>query len=136
MLRSLQKQAQTTRKNDLVLRSAAAVATTCPSQQHQQQKRCINSDSTSKTTTRDKDWIPNVSLDTRLVHEKISPCKATGAILTPLYLSTTFVQDSVETYLDKGYSYSRTNNPTVKVLEEKVASIENGFGAICVGTGS
>mmetsp|Transcript_127627 Transcript_127627/g.190275 ORF Transcript_127627/g.190275 Transcript_127627/m.190275 type:complete len:433 (-) Transcript_127627:115-1413(-) len=83
----------------------------------------------------DDNWIPDVSLDTEIVHGGVTPCDATGAILTPVYLSTTFVQESVDKYLDKGYSYSRTNNPTVKVLEEKVARIENGYDAICVGTG-
>ncbi|CAE7593061.1 metB, partial [Symbiodinium sp. CCMP2456] len=34
--------------------------------------------------------------------------------------------ESVEKYLDKGYSYSRTNNPTVTALEEKLAKVENG----------
>ena len=71
-----------------------------------------------------------------MLRPKISaPCEKTGAILTPVYLSTTFVQDSVDTYLDKGFSYSRTANPTVSMLEEKVAKIENGYGSICVGTG-
>uniref|UniRef100_A0A7S2XKK8 plant cystathionine gamma-synthase n=1 Tax=Attheya septentrionalis TaxID=420275 RepID=A0A7S2XKK8_9STRA len=82
-----------------------------------------------------KEWIPDVSLDTTLVHGPVKPCEKTGAILTPVYLSTTFVQDSVEEYLAKGYSYSRTNNPTVTMLEEKVAAIENGHGSIAVGTG-
>jgi len=61
--------------------------------------------------------------------------KKTGAILTPTYMSTTYVQESVDKYLESGFSYSRTNNPTVKVLEEKVAKIENGYDSICVGTG-
>ncbi|CAB9502443.1 Cystathionine gamma [Seminavis robusta] len=86
-------------------------------------------------STADKGWIPNVSLDTDIVHGGIVPCEKTGAILTPVYLSTTFVQESVDKYLDKGFSYSRTNNPTVSVLEQKVAHIENGHGSICVGTG-
>lgn len=81
------------------------------------------------------EWIPNVSMDTDLVHGGVSPNDETGAILTPVFMSTTFVQESVEKYLTKGYSYSRTNNPTVSVLEAKVAHLENGFGAICVGTG-
>lgn len=82
-----------------------------------------------------KSWIPDVSMDTDVVHGGVKPCEATGAILTPVYLSTTFVQESVEKYMDKGYSYSRTNNPTVRVLEEKVAHIEGGHDAICVTTG-
>lgn len=80
-------------------------------------------------------WIPDVSFDTQVVHGGVSPCPESGAILTPVYLSTTFVQESVDKYLDKGYSYSRTNNPTVTKLEEKVSLLENGYGAICVGTG-
>jgi len=73
--------------------------------------------------------------DTSLVHAAISPEEKSGAILTPLYLSTTFVQDSVGQYLAKGYSYSRTNNPTVTALETKLAMLENGHGASVFGTG-
>eukprot|EP00397_Hematodinium_sp_SG-2012_P020902 GEMP01021563.1.p1 GENE.GEMP01021563.1~~GEMP01021563.1.p1 ORF type:complete len:404 (+),score=78.95 GEMP01021563.1:62-1273(+) len=82
-------------------------------------------------------WLPNVELkqQTELVHACIKPDEKSGAILTPLYLSTTFIQDSIGDYLAKGYSYSRTNNPTVKTLEDKVALIERGFGAACVSTG-
>jgi len=72
---------------------------------------------------------------TELVHACVTPEPSTGAILTPLYQSTTFIQDSIADYLKKGYSYSRTNNPTVKTLEAKVAFIERGHGAVCVGTG-
>ena len=81
------------------------------------------------------DWIPDVKMDTDIVHGGVVPDDKTGAILTPVYLSTTFVQESVDKYLEKGYSYSRTNNPTVKALEEKVAKIENGYDSICVSTG-
>merc|ERR1719272_1634699 len=76
-----------------------------------------------------------MKLETDLVHAAVSPDEKSGAILTPLFLSTTFVQDSVEDYLAKGYSYSRTNNPTVSTLEAKIAEVENGFGASCFGTG-
>jgi len=73
--------------------------------------------------------------DTQFVHAAVSPDEKTGAILSPLFLSTTFVQESVETYLQKGFSYSRTNNPTVSALEQKLAILENGFGAAAFGTG-
>jgi len=73
--------------------------------------------------------------DTKIVHAAVSPDNETGAILTPLFLSTTFTQESVEKYLHKGFSYSRTNNPTTSTLERKVAEIENGFGSACFGTG-
>ena len=39
------------------------------------------------------------------------------------------MQESVDEYLAKGYSYSRTNNPTVTVLENKIAELEGGYGA-------
>jgi len=74
-------------------------------------------------------------LETELVHAAVSPEPVSGAVLTPLFLSTTFVQESVDKYLAKGYSYSRTNNPTVSVLESKLAVIENGAGASAFGTG-
>merc|ERR1740121_2082378 len=81
-------------------------------------------------------WIDGpVNLETDLVHAGVSPEAGSGAILTPLFLSPTFVQDSVEDYLKKGYSYSRTNNPTTKALELKLAEIERGAGASAFGTG-
>merc|ERR1712050_502024 len=73
--------------------------------------------------------------ETDLVHAAVSPEEKSGAILTPLCLSTTFVQESVGNYLKKGYSYSRTNNPTVTALETKLAALENGAGACAFGTG-
>lgn len=75
------------------------------------------------------------ALATDLVHAAVEPEPLSGAVLTPLFLSTTFVQDSVEQYLAKGYSYSRTNNPTVTALETKLAALENGYGAAAFGTG-
>eukprot|EP00931_Biecheleriopsis_adriatica_P065596 TRINITY_DN400_c0_g1_i2.p1 TRINITY_DN400_c0_g1~~TRINITY_DN400_c0_g1_i2.p1 ORF type:complete len:439 (+),score=90.65 TRINITY_DN400_c0_g1_i2:70-1317(+) len=81
-------------------------------------------------------WLEGeMKLDTGLVHSAVSPEPKTGAILTPLFLSTTFIQESVEKYLDKGFSYSRTNNPTVSALEAKLAACENGFGSSVFGTG-
>lgn len=73
--------------------------------------------------------------DTKLVHAAVSPDEGSGAILTPLFLSTTFIQESVGKYLEKGYSYSRTNNPTTSTLEAKIAEIEHGYGSACFGTG-
>jgi cystathionine beta-lyase/cystathionine gamma-synthase len=82
-------------------------------------------------------WLPGTknALPTNLVHAGVTPDEKTGAVLTPLYLSTTFVQESVEKYLEKGYSYSRTNNPTVTAFQKKVAELENGYAAHCFGTG-
>ncbi len=47
---------------------------------------------------------------TREVHAGVSPDPVTGAILTPIYQTTTYVQESVDKYLEKGYSYSRSGN--------------------------
>ena len=77
-------------------------------------------------------WWP---LRRKLVHAGVSPDKVTGAILTPIYQSTTYIQDSIDDYLSKGYSYSRTTNPTVTALENKVAALEGAEGAVCFGTG-
>jgi len=83
------------------------------------------------------EWLPGTknAFATDLVHSGVSPDEKTGAILTPLYLSTTFVQESVDKYLEKGYSYSRTNNPTVTAYQKKVAELENGIAAHVFGTG-
>ena len=50
------------------------------------------------------------------MHAGVAPDAATGGILTPIHQSTTFVQESIDAYMAKGYSYSRTTNPTVAVL--------------------
>ncbi len=73
--------------------------------------------------------------ETREVHAGVRPDPVTGAILTPIYQSTTYVQESVDQYMAKGYSYSRSGNPTVTALEEKITSLENGLGSACFATG-
>ena len=72
---------------------------------------------------------------TKLIHAGVRPDPETGSILTPVYQSTTFVQESVSAYLSKGYSYSRSANPTVRALEEKLAVLENGHDCTCYATG-
>jgi cystathionine gamma-lyase len=72
---------------------------------------------------------------TREVHAGVSPDPVTGAILTPIYQSTTYVQESVDKYLDKGYSYSRSGNPTVTALENRITALEGGEGSLCFATG-
>jgi len=72
---------------------------------------------------------------TRQIHAGVTPDPTTGSILTPIYQATTFVQDSVDEYLNKGYSYSRSGNPTVRALEMKLADLEGGVDCACFGTG-
>jgi O-acetylhomoserine/O-acetylserine sulfhydrylase-like pyridoxal-dependent enzyme len=62
----------------------------------------------------------NMGFTTKQIHAGVTPDPETGAILTPIYQTTTYVQDSVDEYLAKGYSYSRSANPTVRVLENKL----------------
>jgi cystathionine beta-lyase/cystathionine gamma-synthase len=76
-----------------------------------------------------------MGFNTKQVHAGVTPDPTTGAILTPIYQSTTFVQESVDQYLSKGYSYSRSGNPTVHALEQKIVALENGKGATCYSTG-
>ena len=66
---------------------------------------------------------------TRQIHAGITPDPLTGSILTPIYQSTTYVQESVDDYMAKGYSYSRSGNPTVVALEHRIQALEGGAGA-------
>ena len=72
---------------------------------------------------------------TRQIHAGVTPDPTTGAILTPIYQSTTYVQPSVDEYLSKGFTYSRSGNPTVSALELKLADLEGGVDCACFGTG-
>jgi cystathionine gamma-lyase len=72
---------------------------------------------------------------TRQIHAGVTPDPQTGSILTPIYQTTTYVQPSVDEYLSKGYTYSRSGNPTVKALELKLADLEGGVDCACFGTG-
>jgi cystathionine beta-lyase/cystathionine gamma-synthase len=72
---------------------------------------------------------------TKQVHAGVSPDPETGAILTPIFQSTTFVQDSVDSYMRKGYSYARAGNPTVRAFEEKLTALEGGLDTTAYGSG-
>jgi cystathionine beta-lyase/cystathionine gamma-synthase len=72
---------------------------------------------------------------TKQVHAGVTPDPTTGAILTPIFQSTTFVQDSVDEYMAKGYSYSRGGNPTVRALEEKLTALEGGHDTTAYTSG-
>lgn len=73
------------------------------------------------------------SLDTLALHAGAYPDPATGALLTPIYQSTTYVLEAVGN--DKGFTYSRTANPTVSALERRLAALEGAEYASCFGTG-
>jgi len=87
---------------------------------------------TSGTWARDES---EYDFQTKLVHGGQSPCVLTGAVLAPVYMSTTFAQESIGKYQRRGYSYSRSHNPTVGKFEEKAALLENGCGGTAFATG-
>ena len=65
--------------------------------------------------------------DTRAIHAGQEPDPTTGAIMTPIYTSSTYVQESPGVH--KGYDYSRSINPTRKALEACIADLEgSSFG--------
>ena len=72
---------------------------------------------------------------TQQIHAGVEPDPTTGAILTPIHQTTTFVQASVEEYMATGYTYSRSGNPTVRAWENKIAILEGGADAAAFGTG-
>lgn len=72
---------------------------------------------------------------TKQIHAGVTPDPTTGSILTPIYQSTTFVQESVDDYMGKGYSYSRAGNPTVRAFEEKLTALEGGHDSTAYGSG-
>ena len=74
-----------------------------------------------------------MKIETKLLHAGIEPDSATGAIMTPIYQTSTYVQDEVG--INKGYEYSRTQNPTRHSLEKNLAAIENANYGMCFGSG-
>ncbi len=72
---------------------------------------------------------------TKQVHAGVVPDPVTGAILTPIHQATTFVQESVDQYMSRGYSYARGGNPTVRALEEKLTALEGGVDSTAYGSG-
>ncbi len=77
----------------------------------------------------------SLQFSTQQIHAGVEPDPVTGAILTPIYQSTTYVQESIDNYLSKGYSYSRSGNPTVRALENKLTILEGGVECRAFSTG-
>ena len=70
---------------------------------------------------------------TKVIHAGIEPDPTTGAIMTPIFQTSTYVQAAPGDH--KGYEYARTQNPTRSVLEKNLAALENGTDAICFSSG-
>lgn len=70
---------------------------------------------------------------TKAIHQGLEPDSATGAIMTPVYQTSTFVQNAVG--VNKGYAYSRSKNPTRQALEDNLAALENGQFGLAFASG-
>ena len=70
---------------------------------------------------------------TKAIHAGVAPDASTGAIMTPIFQTSTYVQERLGEH--KGFEYSRTGNPTRQALEQNIAAIENGKYGLCFGSG-
>ena len=74
-----------------------------------------------------------MKFNTKVIHAGVHPDTATGAIMTPIYQTSTYVQEEIGDH--KGFEYSRTGNPTRAALENNLAAIEGGKYGACFGSG-
>lgn len=82
----------------------------------------------------EKNWSSkNYKFETRAIHAGQAPDPTTGAIMTPVYLSSTYVQSSPGVH--SGYEYSRTHNPTRKAYEACLANLEGGKHGFAFASG-
>jgi len=70
---------------------------------------------------------------TKVIHGGIGPDPLTGAVMTPIYQTSTYAQEAPGKH--KGYEYARTQNPTRSALESNLAQLENGTHGICFASG-
>ena len=74
-----------------------------------------------------------MKFNTKTIHAGVHADPATGAIMTPIYQTSTYVQEGVGNH--KGFEYSRTGNPTRSALESSLAALESGNYGACFGSG-
>lgn len=74
-----------------------------------------------------------MKLGTKLIHAGVAPDPSTGAIMTPIFQTSTYVQTAPGQH--KGYEYARTQNPTRDALQDALAAVENGTHGISFGSG-
>ena len=70
---------------------------------------------------------------TKAIHAGVEPDPTTGAIMTPIYQTSTYVQESPAKH--KGYAYARGANPTRNALQKNIAALENGKFGLCFSSG-
>jgi cystathionine beta-lyase/cystathionine gamma-synthase len=78
------------------------------------------------------DWS-QTRFETRAIHAGQDPDPATGAVITPIYQTSTFVQEEVGVH--KGFEYARTDNPTRSALQAAIASLEGGAWGLAYASG-
>ncbi len=81
----------------------------------------------------DSDQGRKLDFGTRVIHGGQRPDPLTGAVMTPIYLTSTYVQDSPGVH--KGFDYARTRNPTRDALQAALANLENGTAAFAFASG-
>jgi len=74
-----------------------------------------------------------MEFETRAIHDGQKPDPATGAVIVPIYQTSTYEQEAIGRH--KGYEYSRTGNPTRKALEDSLASLEKGKFGLAFASG-
>lgn len=74
-----------------------------------------------------------MKIATKFIHAGMEPDPSTGAIMTPVYMTSTYVQEAPG--VNKGFEYARSQNPTRKALEEALATIENGQYGLAFSSG-
>ena len=70
---------------------------------------------------------------TKAIHAGVHPDPTTGAIMTPIYQTSTYVQEAPG--VNKGFGYARGKNPTREALQDSIASLENGKHCVCFSSG-
>ncbi len=70
---------------------------------------------------------------TKAIHAGVEPDPSTGAVMTPIFQTSTYAQEAPGKH--KGFEYARTQNPTRSALEKNLAALENGCDAICFSSG-
>jgi cystathionine beta-lyase/cystathionine gamma-synthase len=77
--------------------------------------------------------VPEWGFSTRAIHVAQEPEPVTGAVITPIFQTSTYAQEDVGTH--KGYDYARTDNPTRSVVQEVMASLEHGKHGLAFASG-
>ena len=84
-------------------------------------------------TKNNKKHFSSQSIETQAIHSGRINDEQFGSLATPLYQTSTFIQEAPG--VNKGFDYARSNNPTRKVLEDVVAKLEGGHSAFAFATG-